>query len=94
MKKQMNFMCVRLRKSWHVTKSYKVHIMRKLFCEKSEVTAGKGEILVAIIIFFHEIKKKLSRTDMKCNGLDLTHYQTTNFRLFQTERVCRRQFQI
>ena len=24
----------------------------------------------------------------------LTHYQTTNFRLIQTERVCRRQFQI
>ena len=24
----------------------------------------------------------------------LTHYQTTNFRLFQAERVCRRQFQI
>ena len=24
----------------------------------------------------------------------LTHYQTTNFRLFQTQRVCRRQFQI
>ena len=24
----------------------------------------------------------------------LTHYQRTNFRLFQTERVCRRQFQI
>ena len=24
----------------------------------------------------------------------LTHYQTTNFRLVQTERVCRRQFQI
>ena len=24
----------------------------------------------------------------------LTLYQTTNFRLFQTERVCRRQFQI
>ena len=24
----------------------------------------------------------------------LTHYQTANFRLFQTERVCRRQFQI
>ena len=27
-------------------------------------------------------------------GTDLTHYQMTNFRLFQTERVCRRQFQI
>ena len=26
--------------------------------------------------------------------LSFTHYQTTNFRLFQTERVCRRQFQI
>ena len=24
----------------------------------------------------------------------LTHYQTTNFRLFQTERVCQRQFQV
>ena len=24
----------------------------------------------------------------------LTHHQTTNFRLFKTERVCRRQFQI
>ena len=24
----------------------------------------------------------------------LTHYQTINFRLFQTERVCRQQFQI
>ena len=24
----------------------------------------------------------------------LTHYRTTNFRLFQTERVCRRQFQL
>ena len=27
-------------------------------------------------------------------GIELTHYQTTNFRLFQTEGVCRRQFQI
>ena len=25
---------------------------------------------------------------------ELTHYQTTNFRLFQTKRICRRQFQI
>ena len=28
------------------------------------------------------------------NYTGLTHYQTTNFRLFQIERVCRRQFQI
>ena len=25
---------------------------------------------------------------------EITHYQTTNFRIFQTERVCRRHFQI
>ena len=25
--------------------------------------------------------------------ISFTHYQTTNFRLFQTERVCRQQFQ-
>ena len=30
--------------------------------------------------------------ELKCTSL--THYQTTNFRLFKTERVCRRQFQI
>ena len=28
------------------------------------------------------------------HGDALTHYQTTNFRLFHTERVCRPQFQI
>ena len=32
----------------------------------------------------------LAETFLYC----LTHFQTTNFRLFQTERVCRRQFQI
>ena len=26
--------------------------------------------------------------------MQLTHYQTTNIRLFQTKKVCRRQFQI
>ena len=31
---------------------------------------------------------------MFSKGFFLTHYQTSNFRLFQTERVCRRQFQI
>ena len=29
-----------------------------------------------------------------CLTTELTHYQMTNFRLFQTERVCRQQFQI
>ena len=30
----------------------------------------------------------------KVSSAFLTHYQTTNFRLFETERVCRRQFRI
>ena len=34
---------------------------------------------------------QVQSTDLWSN---LTHYQTTNFRLFQTERVCRQQFQI
>ena len=29
---------------------------------------------------------------LDCVVKSLTHYQTTNFRLFQTERVCRQQF--
>ena len=37
----------------------------------------------------HKIKQKSF-----FDGVPLTHYQTTNFRLFQTERVCKRQFQI
>ena len=49
----------------------------------------KGEMLVSrIFCFFPQCFQKVS-----FSGL-LTHYQTTNFRLFQTERVCRRQFQI
>ena len=36
---------------------------------------------------------KLTWNGPWCNNI-LTHYQTTNFRLFQTERVSRRQFQI
>ena len=35
---------------------------------------------------------KLYRKGVEINSL--THYQTTTFRLFKTERVCRRQFQI
>ena len=35
-----------------------------------------------------------SKLSLDLSTLNLTHYQMTNFRLFQTERVCRRQFQI
>ena len=33
-------------------------------------------------------------TDSLVGAPGLSHYQTANFRLFQTERVCRQQFQI
>ena len=40
------------------------------------------------------ILKKIDSSKRGMNPVDLTHYQMTNFRLFQAERVCRRQFQI
>ena len=47
--------------------------------------------------FSHSVFKRPLLQTHKNQGLfgkRLTHYQTTNFRLFQTERVCRQQFQI
>ena len=53
---------------------------------------------IRIIKVFSEDVKYIVEKGKKNAGyqhfLILTHYQTTNFRLFQTERVCRRQFQI
>ena len=53
------------------------------------------------IIFLFAADLEEPKIGMLDKGLDnllfqprLTHYQTTNFRLFHTERVCRRQFQI
>ena len=40
------------------------------------------------------VKKTTISNFMKMAVSSLTRYQTTNFRLFQVERVCRRQFQI
>ena len=43
----------------------------------------------------HTCNKCVSKIEIcleKCGKHCLTHYQTTNFRFFQTERVCRRQF--
>ena len=47
--------------------------------------------------FTHSVFKSLVMQTRKYQGLfgkGLTHYQMTNFRQFQIERVCRRQFQI
>ena len=43
---------------------------------------------------FKVFVKKQKQTGQKLYAPDLLiHYQTTNFELFQTDRVCRRQFQ-
>ena len=39
-------------------------------------------------------REKKEKDDSTVSHHLLTHYQTTNSRLFQTERVCRQQFQI
>ena len=48
-------------------------------------------MLITITVFFPEI---MSIFPNQFFWYQLTHYQMTNFRLFQTERVCRRQFKI
>ena len=49
------------------------------------------------IVFKRLVLQTLENEVLFWIGLNLpllTHYQTTSFRLFQTERVCRQQFQI
>ena len=52
---------------------------------------GKGETALFSKDYFHGVVKN---QDCMVKTQPLTHYQMTNFRLFQTERVCRQQFQI
>ena len=68
------------------------HILRgkiKIFCREN----------ICFFPFFCEVllasENQAFTTEASCLWTIIsTHYQTTNFRLFQTERVCRRQFQI
>ena len=57
---------------------------------------GKGENDVNPTFFPHygfmSLRQRCHNTELYCKALTLSH--TTNFALFQTERVCRRQFQI
>ena len=80
---------------------------RKL-SKRVENTVGKGEIaryeqfllfpqcflhIQRTFCHFHQIWNCCLQTPLSF-GKGLTYYQTKNFRLLQTERVCRRQFQI
>ena len=63
-----------------------------------EKIEGKGEIACTSNFSFSHIvfQRLLSQMCQKVSlcGNGLTHYQTTNFRVFQSESICRRQFQI
>ena len=50
-------------------------------------------LLVILTLVLSKVNVVPQKADT-CMILTLTHYQTTNLRLFQTESVCRRQFQI
>ena len=54
----------------------------------------KFEIVVSKLFQFGRVRNLLFGKGLRMVLWLLTHYQTTNFRLFQSERVCRRQFQI
>ena len=66
-----------------------------LYWEEYKISCNKEKMLVTSIFsdFFIRLLSWGHLKSLLC-GNELTHYQTTNFRLFQTETVCRRQFQI
>ena len=62
------------------------------------IWAGLGQIFLLLVDFLYVKRTSLVQVVMadKIDVVDpyLTLFQTTSFRFFQTERVCRRQFQI
>ena len=66
--------------------------------DRVQNTVGKGKMMgTNIFSFFTNVFKSFvfqGRYKARLSGQELTLSQTTNFRLFQTERVCRRWFQI
>ena len=54
----------------------------------------KNSVFLVTFILSSVNAFNLDQSQNVLSGKELTLSQTTNFRLFQTERVCRRQFQI
>ena len=72
-------------------------IQNSRFSEHVDENRSKGLRVVKIVAQDPDADENGTITYSLKQGIcfnSLTHYQTTNFRLFQTERVCRRQFQI
>ena len=65
---------------------------RRKYCEKNKKKSVHYE---QFFLFLTALSKDLLCRHIKaqlCSGKGLTLSQTTNFRLFQTKRVCRQQF--
>ena len=54
----------------------------------------RGDTLLLVKFSYIQVKPLSADKEIAHIELSLTFSQTTNFRLFQTERVCRRQFQV
>ena len=69
----------------------KYHIRVENIVRKEEIACYKQFLLFSQC--FPQLYNAVLRQNAVLCGNGLTHYQTTTFRLFQTEKVCRRQFQ-
>ena len=61
---------------------------KSITIEKENFTKNKVRTKILIYSLLHKPWRPTSYSGKKRNIAKLTHYQTTNFRLFQTERVC------
>ena len=74
---------------------FKVHLNEKLVPYQVENIVRKGEIACYNqFLLFSQCFLPLVCQNASLCGNGISHYQVTNFRLLDTERVCRRQFQI
>ena len=95
-------------KEWDISKpTDKFPVIRKDLMKGKSYNCFLFDYPIFILVFydtFFVVDSKLTVMNMQFDLINidqndtlfylLTHYQTINFRLFQTDRVCRRQFQI
>ena len=77
------FSCLKMNKCWRYVRINVIYLVHKMADINRKLWSG--------VYGQHIVQSWDTQRGFKTA---LTHYQTTNFRLFQTERVCRWQFQI
>ena len=68
--------------------NYLVNHTRSLGPYPTTNLKNRHGLVLKVVVYLEAFESNIT------SNMGLTHYQTTNFRLFQTERVCRRQFEI